>query len=64
MRLNLLGIDAEIEWRMSSKGLEIIPPAELGKSKYAWSFEINTGRTIHTPHAKQMDANKVFEGTH
>lgn len=61
--VKLLGSDAEINWRITSEGLEIIPPVILGKSMYAWSFEIETNREQHAPKAIQTDANKALEGT-
>jgi alpha-L-fucosidase len=61
--VNLLGSKAKVEWKITSNGLEIIPPKDLGKSKYAWSFEINTNSEQFEPSAIQKDASKALEGT-
>ncbi|WP_211259715.1 hypothetical protein [Pseudalgibacter alginicilyticus] len=52
-----------MEWNITSKGLEIIPPSNLGKSIYAWTFKIITDSNQHTPNALQTDANKALKGT-
>jgi len=61
--VKLLGSSAEVKWEMSDKGLQITPPADLGASQYAWSFEIVTTSQQHQPNAIQTDANKAFKGT-
>ncbi len=61
--VSLLGSDSEVEWEMTADGLKIIPPSELGKSKYAWTFEIATNEEQHHPTAIQSDADKAFKGT-
>lgn len=61
--VKLLGSQAEVKWSMTAEGLEIIPPADLGKSEYAWSFEIATHSEQHAPNAIQTDANKALKGT-
>lgn len=48
---------------MTSSDLKIIPPSDLGKSKYGWSFEIVTNEEQHHPKAIQTDADKAFERT-
>lgn len=61
--VRLLGADDEVIWKMTAEGLEILTPSDLGKSKYAWSFEIETNSNQHTPNAIQNDATKALEGT-
>jgi len=61
--VKLLGSEAEVKWSMTPVGLEIIPPADLGKSEHAWSFEIATNSEQHAPNAIQTDANKALKGT-
>ena len=61
--VKLLGSGAEGTWSMTPEGLEIIPPADLGKSDYAWSFEIATNSEQHAPNAIQSDASKALKGT-
>ena len=59
--VRLLGSDAEVTWAMTSEGLQITPPEDLGASQYAWSFEIVTDAEQHHPNAIQNDANKTLE---
>jgi len=61
--VKLLGANAQVVWEITTQGLEIIPPSDLGKSKYAWSFEIETTTNQHTPSAIQTDASKALDGT-
>lgn len=61
--IELLGSNAEIVWAITPEGLEIIPPTNLGKSQYAWSFMIETNTNQHTTSAMQTDAGKALEGT-
>lgn len=61
--VSLLGAEESVEWRITSKGLEVIPPKDLGLSKYAWSFKIVTDMEQYTPNAIQTDVSKAFEGT-
>lgn len=61
--INLLGTNAQVSWRITAEGLEIIPPTDLGKSEYAWSFEVETNTEQHTPSVMQTDASKALEGT-
>lgn len=61
--VSLLGCEAEVKWNVTAKGLEIIPPLDLGKSKHAWSFTIETTKNQHTPKAIQTDATKALQGT-
>ncbi|MDO6603893.1 alpha-L-fucosidase [Arenibacter palladensis] len=61
--IKLLGSQAEVTWSMTPEGLEIIHPADLGKSDYAWSFEIATNSEQHAPNAIQSDASKALKGT-
>ena len=48
---------------MSSSGLQITPPTDLGVSQYAWSFEVVTTQKQHVPSAIVRDANKALKGT-
>ena len=43
----LLGSAADVSWKMTPAGLQITPPADLGKSQHAWSFEIVTDHEQH-----------------
>jgi alpha-L-fucosidase len=61
--VRLLGSSAEVDWAMTGQGLRITPPADLGRSKYAWAFEIVTDRQQHSPNVIQHDANKAFQGS-
>ena len=47
--VRLLGSDAEVAWEMTSSGLRIVPPDDLGISMHAWSFEIVTNQQQHHP---------------
>jgi alpha-L-fucosidase/arylsulfatase A-like enzyme len=53
--VQLIGSDAAVTWRMTSGGLQITPPRELGNSRYAWSFEILTDRQQHHPTVIEVD---------
>jgi len=59
----LLGSAADVSWKMTPAGLQITPPADLGKSQHAWSFEIVTDREQHHPNVIQKDATKALQGT-
>ena len=54
---------AAVDWSIQSGGLNIKPPSNLGKSKYAWVFEIVTNREQHLPNVIEDDASKVLGGT-
>ena len=57
--VKLLGSSAEVKWEMTSKGLKVSPPEDLGTSQHAWSFEIVTDRQQH--HANVIgDAPKAL----
>ena len=47
--VSLLGSDEEVKWEITPQGLAITPPANLGNSQHAWSFEIVTDQEQHTP---------------
>jgi alpha-L-fucosidase len=47
--VRLFGSDAKVEWTLGEEGLEIVPPADLGNSMFAWAFEIVTDRELHKP---------------
>jgi hypothetical protein len=57
--VRLLGSDAMVRWAMTSRGLQITPPADLGGSVHAWAFEIVTDREQHTPNRIQPDAMRL-----
>jgi alpha-L-fucosidase len=59
----LLGSNAEVDWAATPQGLRITPPADLGRHKYAWAFEIVTDRQQHRPNVIQHDATKPLQGT-
>ncbi len=61
--VRLLGSDARVDWAVTPQGLRITPPSDLGKSQYAWSFEIATDQEQHTPNAIEADASKALKGT-
>ena len=61
--VRLLGSDAQVEWSMTDGGLQITPPADLGSSEYAWSFEIATTKDQHAPNAINNDAASALKGT-
>lgn len=61
--VKLLGSAAKIDWHMSPEGLVISPPAQLGKSQFAWAFEIRTNSLQDAPNAMQTDADAVLQGT-
>ncbi|WPJ96255.1 alpha-L-fucosidase [Coraliomargarita algicola] len=61
--VRLLGSPAEVKWQLTPKGLVITPPANLGQSQHAWTFEIMTDREQHVPNVIQHDADKAFQGT-
>lgn len=58
--IKLMGSDAHVRWTMTSSGLQIIPPRDLGKSTFAWSFEITTDREQHHPNAIVSDSDKAM----
>ena len=45
----LIGSDRPVQWEVKADGLHITPPANLGTSQYAWSFEIVTQHPQHKP---------------
>ncbi|VGO12381.1 hypothetical protein PDESU_00933 [Pontiella desulfatans] len=61
--VKLLGSPADVAWEMTANGLRITPPADLGSSMYAWSFEIATDEQQHDPNAIVKDANEVLKNT-
>ncbi len=61
--VQLLGSDAEVVWEMMAQGLRITPPANLGRSDHAWSFEIQTSVEQHHPNVIQRDADRALSGT-
>ena len=54
---------AAVDWSIGPHGLNIKPPNNLGKSKYAWVFEIVTNRDQHIPNVIQYDASMALKGT-
>ena len=61
--VRLLGSEAPISYEMTPAGLRITPPADLGKSQHAWSFEITTSRDQHTPASIETNSSKALKGT-
>jgi len=61
--VRLLGSEAEVDWKMTAKGLRITPPSELGPSQFAWSFEIQTDAEQHHPNVIEKDASDALKGT-
>ena len=61
--VRLLGSDTKVTWTMTSEGLQIEPPKDLGSSQFAWSFEILTDEKQHQPNAILNDADKMLEHT-
>ncbi|MCO8123099.1 alpha-L-fucosidase [Stieleria sp. TO1_6] len=61
--VTLLGADSDVSWKMTPAGLQIKPPADLGSSQIAWSFEIVTDREQHVPNVIQKDATEALKGT-
>lgn len=63
LAVRLLGSDSKTNWEMTPQGLQITPSRDLGRSKYAWAFEIVTDREQHVPNGIQPDASKALKGT-
>ena len=61
--VSLLGSADKVIWEITPDGLKITPPADLGKSTYAWSFKIETDREQFIPTVLENDADKAFKGT-
>ena len=61
--VRLLGSSAKVAWEMTPQGLQITPPADLGQSQYAWSFEILTDAQQHHPNVIENDASAALKGT-
>ena len=61
--VKLLGSPADISWQMTPAGLHITPPAQLGTSNYAWSFEIVTDQEQHSPNVIVKDADQALKNT-
>ena len=61
--VRLLGSESEVSWSMNDAGLQITPPADLGTSEYAWSFEIATTQPQHFPNAIENDATAALKGS-
>ncbi|TWT91223.1 alpha-L-fucosidase [Neorhodopirellula pilleata] len=59
----LLGSELQVHWSMTPSGLQITPPADLGTSEYAWSFEIVTDQEQHHPNSLVTNASKALQGT-
>lgn len=60
--VKLLGADSEIIWKMTPGGLQITPPADLGVSQTALSFEVVTISEQHSPNVIEKDATKALKG--
>ena len=61
--VRLLGSDAKVAWEMTAQGVRITPPADLGPSQYAWSFEMATTEEQHHPNVIVTDAANALSGT-
>ena len=61
--VRLLGSDAPVSSQMTPQGLSITPPADLGQSEHAWSFEIVTDENQHHPNVIVNDADNALQGT-
>jgi choline-sulfatase len=48
---------------MTPAGVQITPPADLGSSSVAWSFEIAAIEDQHYPNVMQHDVGKALKGT-
>ncbi len=61
--VKLLGSLGDVQWQMTAAGLHITPPAQLGESNYAWSFEIVTDQEQHSPNVIVKDADQALKNT-
>ncbi|MFC7338724.1 alpha-L-fucosidase [Haloferula chungangensis] len=61
--VRLLGSAAAVSSEMTPQGLQISPPSDLGKSEYAWSFEIITDEEQHHPNVVEKNVDQVLSGT-
>ena len=61
--VKLLGSLGDVQWQMTAAGLHITPPAQLGTSNYAWSFEIVTDQEQHSPNVIVKDADQALKNT-
>lgn len=61
--VRLLGSNSDVRWQMTPAGLQITPPADLGRSQHAWSFEIVTDEEQHTPNVMVKDASQALKNT-
>ncbi len=61
--VKLLGSPGDVQWQMTPAGLHITPPAQLGTSNYAWSFEIVTDQEQHSPNVIVKDADQALKNT-
>ena len=61
--VRLLGCQWEVAWSVTAAGLQITPPENLGSSKHAWSFEIETAKPQHSPNAINLDAASALKNT-
>ena len=61
--VRLLGSESAVDWAMTSEGLRITPPSDLGTSQFAWSFEIVTTSEQHHPNVIVSDADQALKRT-
>ncbi|EMI46653.1 Glycoside hydrolase, family 29, subgroup [Rhodopirellula sp. SWK7] len=61
--VRLLGSDSQVGWTMTSDGLRITPPSDLGSGEYAWSFAVDTDREQHHPNVIVSDADQALRRT-
>jgi alpha-L-fucosidase len=59
----LLGSKSPVDWSIGPEGLRITPPSDVGKSQYAWSFEIVTNSQQYQPSAIISDADQALQRT-
>jgi alpha-L-fucosidase len=61
--VELIGSKATVSWKMTTAGLQITPPSDLGDSFFAWSFAIVTDQEQHHPNVIEADEGKALKGT-
>lgn len=59
--VRLIGSDASVEYNISENGLKIIPPKDIGSSKFAWVFEVVTTKNKYHQNVIETDAEKVLK---
>ena len=59
----LIGSESAVDWSIGPDGLRITPPGDLGKSQFAWSFEVVTNSLQHQPNAIVSDPDQAMKRT-